>query len=239
MKQTALTTGEPIPSSEGDAKARERLDTMTTVGIVEDNVVIRESLKVFINETPGCRVSVACATAEEALYLIPRQPPDVVLMDIHLPNLSGIECTARLKQLLPGLQVIMHTVYEDADKIFKALKSGACGYLLKRATPEQIMAAIHEVRSGGAPMSSEIARKVVAAFQEPGPTAGPSENLSRREREVLELLARGFSNKEIADQLHLSVETVRGHLKQIYDKLHVHSRTEAVLKFIAPGPLPA
>lgn len=212
---------------------------MTTVAIIEDNVVIRRGLETFINESPGCRVLSVCGSAEDALVVIPCQPPDVVLMDIHLPNLSGIECTAQLKQMLPQLQIIVHTVYEDLDKIFKALKAGASGYLLKRSTPEQVLAAILEVRAGGAPMTSDIARKVVAAFHEPTPTSVPAENLSRREREILELLSQGFSNKEIAERLSLSVETVRGHLKHIYDKFHVRSRTQAVLKFMGQADAPA
>ena len=144
---------------------------------------------------------------------------------------SGIECTARLKQLLPTVQIIMVTVYEDTERIFKALRAGACGYLLKCCTPEELTAAVREVRQGGAPMSREIARKVIASFQEPVVAAAEVQELSAREREILELLAAGHSNKAIASRLGLTESTVRWHLWHVYDKLHVRSRTEAVLKF--------
>jgi DNA-binding NarL/FixJ family response regulator len=215
---------------------------MTTVAIVEDNAVIRRTLEELVNEAPGFRCVCAFGTAEEALKALPRHAPDVVLMDIHLPNRSGIECTAELKQALPRVQVMMLTVYEEAETIFKALKAGASGYLLKRSKPEQIIAAINELRSGGAPMTSEIARKVVASFQEPVPASSKTENLSRREMEILELLSQGFSNKDIAQKLSLSVETVRVHLRHIYDKFHVRSRMQAVLKFMdarSQGEAPA
>jgi DNA-binding NarL/FixJ family response regulator len=153
-------------------------------------------------------------------------------MDILLPNMSGIECTARIKPLLPGVCVIMLTVYEDNDRIFKALQAGACGYLLKRTRPEQLIQAIKDVQQGGAPMTSEIARRVVEAFQHPPPAPEERIELSRREKEVLELVSRGYGNKEVADQLSITLETVRYHLKQVYEKLHVHSRTEAVLKYL-------
>jgi DNA-binding NarL/FixJ family response regulator len=204
---------------------------MTKIGIVEDNKVIRESLVDFVRADPECNCVCTCATAEEALKIIPKHAPDIVLMDIQLPHLSGIECTARLKELLPSVQIIMVTVYEDTNRIFKALRAGACGYLLKRCTPEELIAAIREVRQGGAPMSREIARKVIVSFQEPVTTAAKMEDLSPREREILELLAEGHPNKTIADRLSLTDGTVRWHLRHIYDKLHVRSRTEAALKF--------
>jgi DNA-binding NarL/FixJ family response regulator len=152
-------------------------------------------------------------------------------MDIQLPDVSGIECTAQLKQLLPSVQIIMVTVYEDTERIFKALRAGACGYLLKRCTPEELLSAIREVRQGGAPMSREIARKVIASFREPLNAAEQVEDLSPREREILELLADGFPNKIIADRVGLTDGTVRWHLRHVYHKLHVRSRTEAALKF--------
>jgi DNA-binding NarL/FixJ family response regulator len=189
-------------------------------------------LELLLSESPGFRCQCACACAEDALRLIPANPPDVVLMDIHLPNRSGIECTARLKQLLPQLQVVMITVYTDIETVFKALRAGASGYLLKRSPPEKILEAITEVRHGGAPMTPEIARKVVETFKQPAGGEPPESNLTRRENEVLELLAQGFGNKEIAQNLSISADTVRYHLKQIYDKLHVRSRTEAVAKFV-------
>jgi DNA-binding NarL/FixJ family response regulator len=210
---------------------------MTNIAIVEDNRVIRESLMEFVQTDPDCRIVCTCDTAEEALQLIPKHQPDIVLMDIQLPNQSGIECTAQLKQLLPAVQIIMVTVYEDTERIFKALRAGACGYLLKRCTTEELLGAIREVRQGGAPMSREIARKVITSFQEPVTTAAEVEELSPREREILELLASGFPNKQIADRLGLTDGTVRWHLRHVYEKLHVRSRTEAALKFrSAKGP---
>lgn len=205
---------------------------MISVAVVEDNAGVRRSLELMLNDSPGFRCVCACGSAEEALHEIPRHMPDVVLMDIHLPNRSGIDCTLRLKQVLPAVQVIMITVYTDIDTIFKALRAGASGYLLKRSPPEKILEAIAEVRQGGAPMTREIARKVVEAFKEPVQTAPAVSSLTRRENEVLELLSQGFGNKEIAQSLSITADTVRFHLKQIYDKLHVRSRTEAVAKFV-------
>jgi len=204
---------------------------MTRIAIVEDNKTIRESLMEFIQADPECCCVCACATAEEALEVIPRHQPEIVLMDIQLPKLSGIECTAQLKRLLPSLHIIMVTVYEDTERIFRALRAGACGYLLKRCTPEELISAVREVRQGGAPMSREIARKVIASFREPLKAAAEVEELSPREHEILELLAQGFPNKEIAHRVGVSDGTVRWHLRHVYDKLHVRSRTEAALKF--------
>ena len=205
--------------------------TITTVALVEDDAGLRRSMERLLNFSPGFRCACSCGSGEEALKLIPRQLPDLVLMDIHLPNRSGIECAALLRQQLPKLQIIMLTVYDDPATIFKALRAGACGYLLKRARPEEILEAINEAQRGGAPMSSEIARQVVAAFQEPAPPGVPDEGLSRREREILEQLLRGFANKDIASQLCISVFTVKNHLRHIYEKLHVRSRTDVMLKF--------
>jgi DNA-binding NarL/FixJ family response regulator len=204
---------------------------MTTVAIVEDNSTVRQTLVRWVDDAPGYRCVCACGTAEEALLKLPKLAPEVVLMDIQLPNLSGIACTVRLRELLPKVQIIMVTVYRDYDKIFKALKAGACGYLLKRSSQKDLIQAIEEVRAGGAPMSSEIARRLVESFQQPVRDADESNNPSRREEEVLDLLCQGFSNKEIAGRLCLSIETVRSHLKRIYERLHVRSRTEAALKY--------
>jgi DNA-binding NarL/FixJ family response regulator len=206
---------------------------MSKIAIVEDNKVIRESLMEFVQSDPECSCVFVCATAEEALKGIPKRKPDIVLMDIQLPDISGIECTARLKQMMPALQIIMVTVYEDTDRIYKALRAGACGYLLKRCSPEELVSAIHEVQHGGAPMSREIARKVIASFREPVSSAAEVEGLSPREREILELLASGFPNKEIAARVGLTDGTVRWHLRHVYNKLHVRSRTEAALKFLS------
>lgn len=209
---------------------------MTKVAIVEDNKIVREGFASFVNADPEFQCVCKCGTAEEALEEIPKCKPDVVLMDIHLPKLSGIECTARLKQILPKLQIIMVTVYEDPERTFKALRAGACGYLLKRCAPEELVAAIHEVREGGAPMTREIARKVIVSFQEPVTAAEEVEGLSPREKEILELLAKGFPNKEIASRVGLTPATVRWHLQNVYQKLHVRSRTEATAKFYSGKP---
>jgi DNA-binding NarL/FixJ family response regulator len=205
---------------------------MTRIAIVEDNKVIRESLMEFVQADPECQCVYAGGTAEEALKEVPKHQPDIVLMDIQLPDISGIECTARLKQLLPSVQIIMVTVYEDTERIFKALRAGACGYLLKRCTPEELVSAIREVRQGGAPMSRDIARKVILSFQEPAAATAEVEGLSPREREILQLVAEGLPNKQIASRVGLTDGTVRWHLRHVYHKLHVRSRTEAALKFL-------
>jgi len=205
---------------------------LTTVAIEEDNHDFRVSLTRYLDEAPGFRCVCACSTSEEALQKIPRLLPDVVLMDIHLPNLSGVDCTRRLKVFCPSVQVLMLTVYEDNERIFGALQAGAGGYLLKRADPADILRAILEVKQGGAPMSSQIARRVVQSFRETRRDAAEVQNLSRREEEILQHLAKGYSTKEIADRLCVSANTVRTHLQHIYDKLHVRSRTEAVVKFL-------
>jgi DNA-binding NarL/FixJ family response regulator len=214
---------------------------MTTVAIIEDNPGLAAGLRRIVESTPGCQCAGVWHTGEEALIKVPAFRPDVVLMDIHMPGISGIETTARLKQQMPELQVIMVTVYRDHDKIFDALKAGACGYLLKRSSPDEVRRAILEVREGGAPMSAEIARRVVEAFHRPPArqTAAEPVHLSKRETEILELLTQGLANKEIADRLTLSIETIRVHLRRIYEKLHVHSRTEAAMKYRESGaPFP-
>ena len=198
---------------------------------MEDNRTILENLTRFIQTTPDFQCVCACGTAEEALEVLPGHQLDVVLMDIQLPKMSGIVCTARLKQLLPSVQIIMITVYEDTERISAALRAGACGYLLKRCTPEELVAAVREARLGGVPMPREIARKVIAAFQQPITTAAEIEELRPSEKKIIELLALGLPNKEIANRLGLGTRTVRWHLENIYGKLHVNSRTEAVLKF--------
>jgi len=210
---------------------------MTRIAIVEDNKVIRESLAAYVHLDPDLKCVYSCGTAEEALEALPGHKPDVVLMDIQLPNQSGIECTAQLKQLMPDVRIIMVTVYGNPDLIFKALRAGACGYLLKRCTPEELITAVREVQQGGAPMSREIARKVISHFQ-PQLAGSPTEveNLSPREREILELITQGLSDKEIADRLGVKHGTVRWHLQHVYDKLQVRSRTEAALKFRSAQP---
>jgi DNA-binding NarL/FixJ family response regulator len=220
-----------------DVRASASPVEQTRVAVVEDDAGLRRGIECLLANSPGFNCAGACGSGEEALKYIPRWQPDVVLMDIHLPNRSGIECTALLKQQLPQLQVIMLTVYEDTETIFKALRAGACGYLLKRAMPEEILEAIIEVRHGGAPMTSEIARKVLSVFQEPAIAMPDTEDLSRREREILEVLLQGFSNKEIAARLSISVPTVKVHLRHIYEKLHVRCRLDVLLKF-RPASLP-
>ncbi len=204
---------------------------MTTIAVVEDNAGLGESLRRIVEGIPDCQCAGVWRSGEEALIKVPAFRPDVVLMDIHMPGISGIEATARLKAELPGLLVIIVTVYADHDKIFDALKAGACGYLLKCSTPEEVRQAVLDVRRGGAPMSPEIARRVVEAFHRPLPKENEALKLSPRETELLDLLSEGLSNKEIAERMKLSVETVRDYLKRVYDKLHVRSRTEAAIKY--------
>ena len=200
-----------------------------SVAIVEDEARVRVQLAKIINEAPGFRCQGSYSSGEEALREISRQPAEVVLMDINLPKMSGVECTLRLKKLLPQMQIVMLTVYDDSEKIFKALEMGASGYLLKRSPSKEILNAVMEVHRGGSPMSSYIARQVVQSFRKR--TNPESPDLSPREAEVLALVAKGYINKEIADQLGVGLETVRSYLKSIYEKLHVCSRTEAAMKF--------
>lgn len=202
------------------------------LAIVEDQPDLRKLLARLIKATPGLECVCICNSALDALRLIPEAKPDVVIMDIQLPGMSGIECTARLRQTAPGAHVLILTVYEDSDQIFEALKAGACGYLLKRATPPEIVEAIREVQNGGAPMTPEIARRVVVSFRHAEPAPAKPENLTPREEEILQLLAKGYVTKEIAAQLRISFDTVRTHLRHIYEKLHVRSRTEAVIKYL-------
>jgi len=201
------------------------------VAIVEDDEQVRENLAVLINETKGFECVGTFDSGEAALENMPRRPPDVVLMDVNLPGMSGVECVRQLKARIPAIQVVMLTVYDDSDRIFQALQMGASGYLLKRSTADEILRAVEDVHRGGAPMSGYIARKVVQSFQRQGPSDKIAENLTKREADVLNYAARGYTNKEIADALGLSSETVRGYLKTIYGKLHVRSRTEAAMKF--------
>ena len=204
-----------------------------TVAIVEDDPCIRESLMVLINGTPGFRCVGGFANAESALLRLPEVNPEVILMDIFLPKLSGIECVRQLKTRLPSVQIVMLTGFEDDELVFDSLAAGASGYLLKRTAPARILEAIDEVRSGGSPMSSYVARKVVQTFQKAAQPAQPEFSISQREEEILALLAKGRRYKEIADSLAISIDTVRTHVRRIYEKLHVHSRTEAVVKFLS------
>jgi DNA-binding NarL/FixJ family response regulator len=203
---------------------------MTSVAVVEDDAILRKTLTALIGEAPGFRCVGAFGTAEEALKRIPGLMPDVVVMDIHLPSKSGIECTCRLKESCPAVRILMLTVYDDSERIFEALRAGANGYLLKRSVAEDILPAILDVKEGKAPMSAQVARKVLASFRQPPRGVDASSDLSEREKEILDQLSQGYSNKEIAARLSVSLATVCTHLRHIYDKLHVHSRTEALAR---------
>ena len=202
------------------------------VSLVDDDAGTRENLKAVLNAS----ITLAClhtyGSGEEAAREIPLNPPDVVLMDINLPGISGIECVAQLKPKLPKLQILMLTTYEDSKLIFDSLRNGASGYLLKNMPPQEVVQAVEQVSTGGSPMSMAIARKVVNYFQQIKQGRSEIEMLSKREQEILALLAKGYLYKEIADQLGITAGTVRVHLHAVYEKLHVSSRTEAVVKFL-------
>ena len=201
-----------------------------TVAIVEDDPRIREELAKLINRARGFKCLGIYPHAEAALEDIPRQKPDVVLMDINLPGMTGIECVRRLKTALPAVQIIMLTVYDEVGQLFNSLLAGACGYLLKRTPADKLLEAITEAKCGGAPMTRKIARKVVQYFHQMGAGRAETDCLSKREQETFALLAEGFRYKEIADKMGISFNTVREYVHSIYQKLHVTSRTEAVLK---------
>ncbi len=204
-----------------------------TVSIVEDNDQLRGTLARVIGRADGFQCLGQHPTAEAALEALPGEKPQVVLMDINLPGMSGVDCVRKLKALLPETQVMMLTAYEDTENIFNSLAAGASGYLLKRTSSAELLEAIRDVSRGGSPMTAHIARKVVQSFQRPaGPSAQPTEDLSPREKEVLDCLAQGFLYKEIADKLGISYETVHTYIRRIYEKLQVRTRTEAVAKFL-------
>ena len=205
---------------------------MISVSIVDDEKELRESIKTFVDGSPGFRCLSSYSNAAAALTGLPDDKPDVVLMDINMLGMDGIECVERLKTIMPDIQIVMLTVYEDTDKIFKALSAGASGYLLKRSSPARLLDAIKEVHAGGSPMSSSIARKVVASFRKAAPAVEHEIHLSPREQMVLDCLAKGLTYKQIADQLEISIDTIRTYLRRIYEKLHVQSRTEAVAKYL-------
>ena len=202
------------------------------VSIVEDNDQLRATLVRLINRTDEFRCVSNYANAEAALEGLPADHPGVVLMDINLPGINGVECVRRLKQILPATQIVMLTAYEDTENIFNALAAGAAGYLLKRSPRAELLDAIREVSRGGSPMTPHIARKVVQSFQKSGASAQPADNLSTREQEVLDCLSQGFLYKEIAEKLGISYETVHTYIRRIYEKLQVRTRTEAVAKFL-------
>ena len=207
-----------------------------TVSIVEDHEQTRATIVSLLQKAPSLKCLSAYPTAEAALDGVPAQKPDVLLVDIRLPGLSGIQCVARLKSKMPDLRVLMLTTYEERELIFDSLRAGASGYMLKNTLRSELLQAVEQVEAGGAPMSMPIARKLVGYFQEQSATASQVENLTEREREILTQLAKGLQYKEIADNIGVKLETVRSHIKHIYDKLHVRSRTEATLKFLREGP---
>lgn len=203
-----------------------------SVSIVEDSDKFRETLARVLNRSEEFRCISHYPNAEEALKALPADKPEVVLMDINLPGINGVECVRQLKQVMPSLQVMMLTVYEDTENIFNALAAGATGYMLKRTSRDELLEAIREVHRGGSPMTTPIARKVVQSFQRAAPAAPATEALSPREQEVLDCLAQGFLYKEIAEKLNISYETVHTYIRRIYEKLQVRTRTEAVAKFL-------
>jgi DNA-binding NarL/FixJ family response regulator len=210
------------------------------VSIVEDDAGIRESLSALIAQEPGFCLAAAYGDAETAIQNLPENASDVVLMDINLPGMSGVECVRQLKPAMPQTQFIMNTVYEDNDRLFDSLRAGASGYLLKRSPSSRILESVREAHEGGAPMTPQLARRLVQHFQTPSevqtsedrPENPEMATLSPREKDVLEQLAKGYQYKEITEKLGISLHTVRGHIRNIYEKLHVHSRTDAVLKFL-------
>jgi DNA-binding NarL/FixJ family response regulator len=203
------------------------------VALVEDQPKVRESWSRLIDSFPDFRCICSCASGEEALRAIPAQQPDVILMDIFLPRMSGIECTARLKELLPTTQIVILTAMDDQELVFMALEAGADGYLLKRTKPADLRKALLDVLGGGAPMTSQIARRVIESFRRKSKSRDESTHLSMREEQILRLLSQGYANKLIADKLEISIDTVCSHLKRVFEKLHVSSRTEAVVRYMA------
>ena len=203
-----------------------------TISIVEDNDQLRGTLARVLNRAEGFQCISHFGNAEDALKALPQEKPNVVLMDINLPGMNGVECVRQLKPLCPGTQFIMLTVYEDTENIFNALAAGATGYMLKRTPRAELLDAIRDVLKGGSPMTTHIARKVVQSFQRPAATPQPTEDLSPREKEVLDCLAQGFLYKEISEKLGISYETVHTYIRRIYEKLQVRTRTEAVAKFL-------
>jgi DNA-binding NarL/FixJ family response regulator len=208
------------------------MNKLIKVAIVDDEVDLRENIAGYVDSAKGFRCLSVYSSAEEALVHLPKEKPDVVLMDINLGGMSGIECVRQLKPQMPATQVVMLTVFEDTEKIFSALAAGASGYLLKRLAPAKLLEAIREVNEGGSPMSAPIARKVVQSLQPAVASADETTALSPREREVLDGLAEGQAYKQIADKLGVSIHTVRNYIRRIYEKLHVCSRTEAVAKYL-------
>lgn len=206
---------------------------MISFAIVEDQAELRKNLEEWLKIAPGLNCVGACSTGEEALRQLPKLYPDVVLMDINLPGMGGIQCVSKLKQLLPETNVIMLTTYDNAEMIFDSIRAGATGYLLKNQPREELLLALQQVQSGGSPMSLKIARKVFNHFQTPLKHGSEIEQLTNREEEILRLLTKGYLYKEIAEHLGVSLGTIQTHIASVYEKLHVHSRTEAAMKYSA------
>jgi DNA-binding NarL/FixJ family response regulator len=216
-------------SAPAETKSRQR----TRIALVEDRAKVRSDWAKLINSLPDFTCVYTCGSAEEALRDLPQNPPDIVLMDIFLPRMSGIECTARLKALLPQTQIVILTAMADQELIFLALKAGADGYLLKRTSPADLQSALLDVLKGGAPMSSQIARRVIESFREKAANQDEATRLTIREEQILLLISEGYTNKQIADKLDLCFDTVGSHLKRVYKRLHVNSRAEAVVRYLA------
>jgi len=229
MSDAIPPTLPPIERPSGAPQAK----TPVKVAFVEDQPKVRESWIRLINSFPDFTCVCACKTGEEAVRVIPQMRPDVVLMDIFLPRMSGIECTFRLKALLPQTQIVILTAMDDQELVFMALEAGADGYLLKRTKPSELRAALLNVLSGGVPMTSQIARRVIESFRQKARERDQDLGLSVREEQILMLISQGHSNKVIADKLEVSPETVSSHIKHVFDKLHVNSRTEAVVRYMA------
>ena len=229
---TIMSKQKPAASAPPLTTVADVAPPVTRVAVVEDNATFRRFLVDLIDGTTGCHCVAACRSAEEALATIPAQHPDVVLMDIRLPGMSGIECVAKLKEKVPQIDILMLTTYEESDLIFESLRAGATGYLLKNMPPAELINAVVQARTGGSPLSMRIARKIVGHFQEIKKPQSETEALTKREQEILSLLAKGFLYKEIADQLHISINTVRVHVQKVYEKLHVHSRSQAIMRFL-------
>jgi DNA-binding NarL/FixJ family response regulator len=230
MTQPSVKNTKP---AKGSRPAETASKSPIKVALVEDQPKVRDSWIKLINSFPDFKCICACTTGEEAVRVIPPVAPDVVLMDIFLPRMSGIECTVRLKTLLPETQIVILTAMADQELVFLALEAGADGYLLKRTKPSDLRIALLDVLGGGAPMTSQIARRVIESFRQKAKIRDESTRLSMREEQILMLLSQGYSNKMIADKLTLSIDTVCTHLKHVFNKLHVNSRTEAVVRYMA------
>jgi len=224
-RQIAKSSRPPSAPPSGKASVK--------VALVEDQPEVRESWTRLLNSFPDFECVCSCTSGEEALRMIPQEEPDVVLMDIFLPRMSGIECTSRLKEVLPQVQIIILTAMDDQELVFLALEAGADGYLLKRTKPADLRTALLDVLGGGAPMTGQIARRLIESFRRKAKARDDTVRLSVREEQILLLLSQGYSNKLIADKLELSIDTVCSHLKHVFFKLHVSSRTEAVVRYMA------